>query len=106
MLRAIGENPQDGEEVGTALDLVDDDQAGQVLERQLGVIQPPQILGVFQVEVGGTAGPLRGEVGRQRRLPYLPGAEDGDHRMALQQARDRLELAISPDVGPGHDLEI
>jgi len=42
----VGEDAQQGEQVGPPLDLVDDDEAPQRLERQTGVREPGQVRGI------------------------------------------------------------
>ena len=83
-----------------ALLLVDNDQAFQRFQGKLGVRQPAEMLGVFEVElVHLPAGAMisSGErlvaercdvVTRQRRLAALAGTEDADDSVTSEVLRD------------------
>ena len=94
----VDQHPQQREQFGAALDLVDDDQALQQFQSELRVGQPVEVVGVFEVEVVHRPLGARGdEVARQRGLAALARPEDADHRVAPEQRSDALE-----EDGPLH----
>ena len=96
--RAVGQHTQDGKQVGATLNLVDDDQAPQVPERQHRVFeQPAEVRGVLQVQpMHGPAVCARDQL-RQRSLADLPQPQDGHHRKQPQPLPNGAYV-----VGPGH----
>jgi hypothetical protein len=74
-VRPVHENPQNREQVGNSLDLVDDDQSAQRLQGQHGVGQAGLILRILQVDVLHVSGPNLRQAAGQRRLANLSGAD-------------------------------
>ena len=68
------------------LHLVDDDDAGEVPERDELLVQPGQADGIFEVEVVGRVG--GNQLPRQGGLAALPRPDDGDDGGASERARD------------------
>ena len=94
----IDQHPQQREQLGTALDLVDDDQTFQRFQGELRVRQPVEVPGVFQIEVMHLPFGKRGDVvTRQRRLATLARAEYPDHGVAPEQCPD-----VFQENGPVH----
>ena len=80
--RTIGEDPQDSEEVGSALHFVEDDQATQRAEGELRLVEAGEIVGILQVKVVGRPIPGFRHLPGERCLsdlsrPGPPGAERG-----------------------------
>lgn len=92
---AVDHDAQDGEQVGTALDLVEDDQPGQRFESQLGFGEPGEVTGEFQVEPVDRATPRRRNVMGERRLAHLAGPDDGHTGDGPQQVRALVEMATA-----------
>src|ERR1039458_930876 len=64
------------EKIGMVLNFIDDDGSAQRLERQVRLIQPGQILGIFEIKImddPSTSALTVGELPRQRRFTALAG---------------------------------
>ena len=72
----IGQYPQHRKQIGPVLHLVDDDDAGEVLERGQPLIQPGQTDRIFEVEVVGRVD--GNQLAGQRGLAALARPDDGD----------------------------
>ena len=78
--RAIRQDAQQREQVGPALDLVDDDEPGERAERLPRCVQAGQVQGIFEIEVGVWPGR---QIPGQGRLAALAWAEQrGDTKRA------------------------
>ena len=78
---AIGEHPQDLQVLRPVLDLVDHHQPFETLEHQLGILQPGEVGGGFEIEKG-----------RRMRL-HQPPSEGGFAALpGPQERRDRVAL--------------
>jgi hypothetical protein len=91
--RAVGEDPEDAEESGQQLDLVEHHQVAQGLQRAHGVAQAGPHPGVLQVKVLDGALFGSGHHARQGGLAHLPGADDPHGAVPVQQPPDRGHLA-------------
>ena len=80
---AVREYAKDREQAGTGLDLVDDDQATERLERQHRLTQPGQVAWILQIEAGD---PFPGgrEFQGERSLADLTGTEKRHDRIVAQ----------------------
>ncbi len=78
--RPVGQYAQHREEFRPALDLVQDHHPAQFAQRELGVGQLAQILGVLEVEAGYPAAARARQRAGERGLADLPRAEDRHHR--------------------------
>ena len=93
---SIREDAQDRKEIGVALNLVDDDETAQALERGHGLRQAGGVAGVLEVESLTLA--LREDLRRKRRFARLSRAEQRDDRARAQERGDLL-----PQRLPRHD---
>ena len=98
--RAIGEDPEDGEQVGPALHLVQHDQPAQRREAEHRALEAREIARVLEVEVGRAAARLPGELARERALARLPGADEPDHAELPEQRRHVREVPGARDHPP------
>ena len=96
-LRAIDEDAEDREEVRTPLDLVDDHQALQMAEGELGLIKACEVVRVLQVVASGETLATVYDLPRERSLAHLPSAEKRDYRMVGEQVLDAIEVALARD---------
>ena len=80
----VQQHPQHGEELGSALDLIENHQAAKGSEHQLGVLQCGGVGGIFEIKnvALGEAGEFSGEGG----FPCLPWAEESHGGGALEIA--------------------
>ena len=94
MVGPIDQGPEQREEFGPALNLVDDDEPPEIHEGQLGITEPVQIRRILEVEVvdGRQIRSPLGDIGScQGRLPALTGAQQGHGRSDLEGASDLLD---------------
>ena len=96
---AVRQDPQHREEVGTALDLVEDDESAQPLEGKHGVRQRGFRSRIFEVEPRRRPLPRVHDLAGERRLADLTGAEQGDHRGPAQEARHTPAVALPFEHG-------
>ena len=83
---AVDEHAQDRKELGPALHLVDDDQLVAVVrEKQLGVGEPSEVRGPFQVEIDHAGTCLRNRL-RKGGFAGLTRTDERYDRKALQRA--------------------
>ena len=87
---SVGQHTQDREQLGTALNLVEHDEAGERFERQHRVGQARQLARIFEIEEDRRAGSCRGHTMRQRRLAHLAWPQNRDDRMSPEQAGDPI----------------
>ena len=82
----IHQYPQDREQLGPALHLVDDDRAGKVPQRGVRLIEAREAYRILQVEVAGRPG--GNELPGERGLAALARPDDGDDRAAPEPVPD------------------
>ena len=84
----IGEDAQDREQVRRVLCLVDDDQTGEVVERQQRIVESLSVLWILEVEERGGLGG-RGEFTRQCRLSHLSWADQQSDGCASERSSNQ-----------------
>ena len=80
----VDQNPEDVEQVGRALDLVQDDEAGKRTQHHLGIGEAAQVYLGFEIEAGRLA--CFGEGAGQRRLAALARSQQGGDRRTARGA--------------------
>jgi hypothetical protein len=90
--RAVHQHPEDLEEVGAALDLVDDDKPGQALQRQHRFGQAREVIRIIEVEPVSLLVPRIGEGARQGGLSDLARTENRHDGMGAEEPRDLREV--------------
>ena len=98
----VGEHAEQGEEIRPPLDLVDDDETPQGLEREAGVGEPGDVGGILEVEEGGRSPTALHDVAGQSGLADLARAQDPHDRVAQQQASNPLDVAAPGEVHTSH----
>src|SRR5262245_36204826 len=93
--RAIDKHAQHLEQIGLALNLIEDHQSAQGLERQERISQTGLILWIFQIEIDRRSTLSLGDRTRQSRFPDLPSANDADDGMTPQQPTYGREMSIT-----------
>ena len=93
--RTIRQHPQDREELGPVLDLIEHHQAAKRLEGQGRFVQLPEVGRVLQVEPGGRTAPLAHELAGKRRFPDLACAEQRDDRILPQQTSEIAKMSLA-----------
>jgi hypothetical protein len=86
----VGQDAQQGEKIGTALDFVNDDQLLQRAQRGVWLVEPGQALRIFQVEIVQRVG--GDQLPGQRGFATLPGTEKDGHRTAAEGLTHRREI--------------
>ena len=96
----IDQVAQQGKEIGQTLDLVDDDEARQLFQCQLRMLQAGNVPGILQIEIGiGLERPA------ESRLTALPGAENGRDGKQRHQLRQVGPIRFSVDQFHGGSIE-
>lgn len=99
--RPVGEDPQHGKQVRAPVQLVDDDEAGEVREGERRVGELREVSGILEIEDRGwpsRRAALRDELASERGLSDLAGAEQRDDGKMAEQAFDGLEVSGARDV--------
>ena len=79
-------HPQYSEEIGTLLNLVNDDQPAQSFQGEHGLRKTREILIILEVEEGDGAAPRLGDHPRQSGFSHLPCAENAHDDMPAEHA--------------------
>ena len=78
----VRQDSQDREQVWTALDFVDDDQASQVRQGCRFISKPPQVSRRLEVKVGHVPSDPRRKLPRNSRLADLARPKESSDRLA------------------------
>ena len=82
----VHQAPQQRENLGSALHLVEDDErTALAFEITLGIHELAAVRVAFEVEIFLATGTRTGEGQRERRLADLPGTEEGDDGESRQR---------------------
>ena len=92
---AIGEHPQHREQLRTVMNLVDDDEAAELFERQHRVAEEREVAGQLEIEADGRTPRRARHLPGQRRLSHLPRAEESDDRELGEQRSDAQNVCGS-----------
>jgi hypothetical protein len=103
-IRPVDQDPQQGEELRPALDLVEDDETLKRTEGQLRIGEQSQVRGALQVEAGHGLAPSLSQSASDRRLADLAGAQDRDDGEGPEKPGQPLEVPVTGDH-PGSYLE-
>jgi hypothetical protein len=77
---AIRQHPQQREQIGTQLHLVDHDQSSELPEHKARIPKPSLIVWIFQIEVVSRSLPLFGELPGEGGFADLPCPQHRHHR--------------------------
>jgi hypothetical protein len=80
----VGQHTKVGEDLGLALDFVNDHEPGQPVQGERQVLEPREVSHVLEIEIVGGPLPCRGERTGEGRLADLARAEEGDDRVVAQ----------------------
>ena len=81
----IHQHAQNGKQLLAALDFVDDDQAAQGFESELGVGKLSLVGGILKIEDGNRTTGILDEKAGQRGLSHLARAHDRHHGKVIEQ---------------------
>ena len=84
----VRENAQELEDVGQAVDFVQDHETLERPQLQPRIVQPREVGGILEVEPGHGLGVRRRQLPGERGLPHLPRAQQGDDGELSQQQAD------------------
>lgn len=92
---AVRQHAKDGEQVGPALQLVDDDQAAQLVQHEARVFQQPiEVGGAFEVQPMRPARILAGDLTSEGRLADLTRPQDRDDRKRAKPPQDLANMFL------------
>ena len=100
-VRAVGQDPQQREQIGPGLDFVEDDQPGQWTQHEGGIGKARLIVRIFEIELLDRIAPFSGQLPGKRGLSHLSRSEEGDYRELSQKLKQAIEL-----TGAGKHAEI
>jgi hypothetical protein len=89
--------PQGRKEVGSALDLVEDDQAPAAVQCEFRVREPSQVGASLEVEDCRRAWLIGCESPCEGRLADLAGTENGNHGISREQPLQVPEFVVAVD---------
>ena len=95
---AVGQHPQQREEVGSALDFVEDDQPMQGAQDQFRIVEAGQIGRRLEIEEVHGLGGFRSQRPGQGGLARLARSDQGDHGIVPQTLANGLEIGGAQDV--------
>ena len=98
----VGQHAEQREEIRPPLDLVDDDEAPQGLEREAGVREPCDVRGILEVEERGRPSTALHDVAGQGGLADLARAQDPHDRVAQKQVANAVDVADPREVHTSH----
>ncbi len=102
---SIRQDPQKREQVWDALDLIQDHEPVERLQRELRLRQTGQIGRLLQVEVRGRSRARLADLHGQRRLAHLAGANNPHDREQVEATLDLFHMSGATDHAPNHTMK-
>jgi hypothetical protein len=91
----VGEDAEGVEDVGEALDFVDDDEAAEITEAEERVLDAGEVGGAFKVEDAAAYGGGGVEGAGEGGFADLAGSDDGDDAVPGEEAAEVEELGFA-----------
>jgi hypothetical protein len=99
-LWTIHEYTKHRKQIGSTLNLVNDDESVERSECKLRLRETGEVVLIFKIEPYGGLRATFHQLAREGRLAHLPRSKKGDDGVSFQQVLDRPEMAFSTDHGP------
>ena len=96
-IRPVDQHPEQREELGTPLDLVEDHEPSKRAEGQLRIGEQSQVRGALQIEAGHRLAPPLSQLTSDRRLADLTSAQDRDHGERPEKPGQALKVPVASD---------